>query len=223
MKKVFLTFAAIGSIFASASTFAQSTEVGPYVRGALGAAFVENITVNQFYGPVPGGTINLDTGVRFDVDVGYNFNPYLAAELEFGWTYNNISSASGVSISGGSFGNFPFLVNLVLQLPLADGRLIPYLGGGAGGSVGIIDVDYISANGVAIYGSDSAIAFAYQGFAGLRYAINERMSVGLIYKYMGTGNTSYYEGVVFPFTSSGNLGLGTTATQSIQATFNYRF
>lgn len=222
MKKL-LGSAIVGVTVSTASVCAQPSEVGPYMRAALGASFVDNLSADEFYGPVPGGSFNLDTGIRFDVDVGYNFNRYLAAEMEFGWTYNNISSASGLAISGASYGNFPFVANLILQLPLANGRLIPYIGGGGGGSVGAIDADYISNGLVAISGSDSDLTYAYQGFAGIRFAFNDSMSVGLAYKYMGTGSTSYYEGVPFPSGSSGSLAVGTTTTQSVQATFTFRF
>lgn len=203
------------------SAFAQSTEVGPYVRAAMGASFVTDLTVTEFYGSVPNGNANMDTGIRFDIDVGYAFNKFLAAEFEFGWTYNSVSSIPGFTLSDASYGNFPFLANLIFQLPLANGRFVPYIGGGAGGTIGVFDADYIQANLVAISGSDSDIAFAYQGFGGIRFAINEQMSVGIVYKYMGSGNTSYYDGVFFG--NSGKLGVGTTTTQSIQATFNYRF
>jgi len=223
MKTRIASLVAAGLIGVGAPAFAQSPEVGPYMRAAMGASFVKNVSVTEFYGPVPGGSMNLDTGIRFDVDVGYSFNKYIAAEMEFGWTFNDISSISGIYVSGGSYGNFPFLANVILQLPLANGRLIPYIGGGAGGTVGVVDADYISDPFVAISGSDSDVAFAYQGFAGLRFAFNEQMSVGIVYKYFGSGNTSYYEGVVFPNGSQGKLGLGTTTTQSIEATFNYRF
>jgi len=224
MKKLLMTFAVMAFVGLSAPVIAQSNEVGPYVRGEVGAAIMDNINVNQFYGPVPkGSSLNPDIGVRFDVDIGYTFNPYIAAEFEFGWTYNSIGSATGINVSGASFSNLPFLANIVFQLPLAEGRLIPYIGGGAGGTVGFFDADYISNGLVAISGSDSSIAFAYQGFAGIRYAINQTMSVGVCYKWMGTGNTYYYQGYVYPFGPSGNLGLGTTTTSSIMATFTYRF
>jgi len=202
---------------------AQPTPAGPYVRTGLGASFVDDVSVDEFYGPVPGGTVRFDTGVRFDVSVGYEFNRYLAAEMEFGWTWNNVSSISGLTVSGASYGNFPFLANLILQLPLADGHLIPYVGAGAGGSVGSFDADFISNGLVAISGSDTDLAFAYQGMAGVRYLFNDSMAVGLAYKYLGTGSTTYYEGITFGGATAGSFGLGSTGTHSVQATFTFRF
>jgi opacity protein-like surface antigen len=224
MKTRIATLIAVGLVSMGVSAIAQSTEVGPYVRAAMGASFVDNISVKDFYGPVGDSSINLDTGIRFDIDVGYAFNKFLAAEFEFGWTYNSIGSISGpITVSDASYGNFPFLVNLIFQLPLAKGRFIPYIGGGGGGTIGIFDAAYISDPFVAISGSDSDVSYAWQAFGGIRFAINDQMSVGIVYKYLGSGSTSYYEGVIFPSGSQGQLSLGSTVTQSIEATFNYRF
>lgn len=222
MKRFFIS-AAFGLVTGSVLVSAQPNPSGPYVRTGLGASFVNDISVDEFYGPVPGGEMKLDTGIRFDVAVGYEFNPYLSAEMEFGWTWNEVNSITGLTVSDGSYGNFPFLANVILQLPLMNGRLIPYIGGGVGGSVGSFDADYISNGFVAITGNDTDIAFAYQGMAGVRYLFNDSMSAGLAYKYMGTGDTTFYEGITFAGGTSGSFGIGSTATHSIQATFTFRF
>jgi opacity protein-like surface antigen len=69
--------------------------------------------------------------------------------------------------------------------------VVPYIGGGVGGSATIFDTDGLSNGAVTVVGSDTDVVFAYQGFAGLRFVINTQMSAGAGYKYFASEGSSY--------------------------------
>jgi opacity protein-like surface antigen len=68
---------------------------------------------------------------------------------------------------------------------------VPYVGGGFGGAATIFDADGFTDGNVSLFGSDSDFVFSYQGFAGLRFNLNQQMFVGLGYKYLFTDDSSY--------------------------------
>jgi opacity protein-like surface antigen len=164
---------------------------GPYVRFDLGATFPEDGRLNTFGNFRAGNKVQYDTGFAMDAAVGYAFNPWIAAELEVGWRWNNISHVSGFVLDDTTFSQVPFLANVVLQYPLPGTPVVPYIGGGVGGAVTIFDTDRFSNGAVTVVGSEADVVFAYQVFAGLRFQFNPWMSVGLGYKYFASGDSSY--------------------------------
>ena len=64
--------------------------------------------------------------------------------------------------------------------------------------------------------SSTDFTFAYQATAGLKYAINETMEVGIAYKFIGTTDHSW---------SANNVNFDTdgTMTHAILANFTWKF
>src|SRR5437763_521320 len=60
--------------------------------------------------------------------------------------------------------------------------------------------------------TQSAVSFGYQGFAGATYEINDRMEVGLVYKFLGTTDQEFDD-----FKIEG------TRTHTLGVSFMYRF
>jgi len=79
----------------------------------------------------------------------------------------------------------------VLQCPIPHTGLVPYVGGGVGGSSTLFDTERFSNGVFTLVGSDSDFVFAWHAFAGLRIQINEQMFVGLDYKYFAADSSSY--------------------------------
>lgn len=160
-----------------------------YVGADAGGALTLDTRVKSFLGPVdPGTKVRLDPGVRFGFIGGYKLTDWFSVEGETGVIANNIKSITGASIDGdATLANVPFLLNARFQLPQGRCPVTPYFGGGAGGAASVLGFEHhIDLNGERLRGSDSAVVFAYQAFAGLRYAINDQMGLGVEYHYFAT-------------------------------------
>src|SRR5262249_29159154 len=106
----------------------------------------------------------------------------------------------------------PMLGELVFKLPLKCG-LTPYVGGGVGG---VLSTLYM--RGFAINSWDQDFVLAYQGMAGLKYNLNEKLAVGVAYKLLYAEDQTYF-GDSPPFT----VRTGRTISHSILATFTWSF
>jgi opacity protein-like surface antigen len=170
---------------------------GPYVRFDLGATFPEDGRLTAFGTFATGNTVHYDAGFASTVAGGYAFTPWVAAELEVGWRWNAISQVDGFRLHETFFGHVSFLANVVLHAPLPRTRLAPYIGGGLGGAVTLVDTDGFANRAVIVVGSETDVVFAYQLFAGLRFDLNPWMSVGVGYRYFASEDSSYhFESVV---------------------------
>jgi opacity protein-like surface antigen len=163
----------------------------------------------------------LNPGFRAGIQGGYQFCEWFAAEGELGFMANAVDSITGATrVHDASFANVPFLVNLRLQLPTRC-PFTPYIGGGAGFSETIFDVGTIELNGIEMHGSDADTVFAYQGFAGLRYAINARMGLSVEYRYFAA-DPGEWHGDTFN-TASDRLRFGRSQTHAFSIAFDYHF
>jgi opacity protein-like surface antigen len=162
---------------------------------------------------IPSVEYHADPGFRLGVSGGYNFTKYLGLELETGFLYNHIevptdlineiideigevidiSEIIGIedlnieSISVDAK-QVPVLLNFMLRWE-NDSKWEPYAGFGMGGM-------YISVpTSITIEGMTpptqefdlSTFELAYQPKAGIRRLINESMSIGVDYRYLGFG------------------------------------
>ena len=127
-------------------------------------------------------TTNFNTGWAVLATVGYAFQNW-RVELEGGYRDNKIDSivARGFTSNtfdfGGSLKEISVMANVHYDIPLTS-KLMFSIGAGAGG-------DRVDVNFNATPGSDvTQWRFAYQGIAGLSYAIGSRTDVTLNYRYL---------------------------------------
>ena len=81
----------------------------------------------------------------------------------------------------------------------------------------MLDIDAISGS-VFVNGTASDVVFAYQAFGGLKYEINDRLAVGVIYKYFASGDPEW------DVRRSGeNISFKGTHTHSVSAVVTFRF
>lgn len=204
------------------SAHAQSSRF--YVGADAGGAMTSDSRVKEFFGPVnPGTKVSLDPGVRIGFKGGYKLTDWFAVEGETGVIYNNIKSITGASIDGNaSLANVPFLLNARFEIPHGRCPVTPYFGGGAGGSATIFSLEHhIDLNGVRLTGSDAAPVFAYQAFAGLRYAISDQMDVGVEYHYFATTGPTWTADA--SGTSTDHMRFLGVQSHMVSAAFTYRF
>ena len=225
MKKVSLLFTVVSlaTLLTPSSSPAQqrsfiTRDAGPYFRFDLGPTFTEDGRLTELGSGSGGNEVRYDTGFTFDASAGYAFNNWVAAELQLGTTWNEIDSVEGVRMNDTFLFNVPIMANVILQWPIPRTRLVPYLGGGVGGSTTVFDTDGFDDGVVTLVGSDSDFVFAWQGFAGLRFEINERMFLGLAYKYLATGDSSYEYEALF---GGPDFDLGIEGTRSHTVTFSF--
>jgi OmpA-OmpF porin, OOP family len=207
----------IGAALAALSVHAQETRF--YVRGDVGGTITPDTEVKEFFGPVaPGTKIKFDPGVRLGVAGGYQVTDWFAAEAQTGVMANSIKSITGADRVDAVFSNVPFLINARFQCPTRKCPFTPYAGGGLGVSISSIDVDHIDLNGTSIDGAEADAVFAYQAFAGVRYALNPQMGLSLEYRYFATTEPSCDAQNI-----SGQMGLGRIETHAFTIAFDYKF
>jgi opacity protein-like surface antigen len=195
-----------------------------YVGADLGGTVVQDTKLLEFFGPIGNTKVKFDPGVHVGFTGGYQLTDWFSVEGETGVYANEINSITGASFDGGEgLENVPFLANVRLQLPPNNRcRVTPYIGGGLGGSASIIDFDHhIDLNGVSGRGTDADVVFAYQAFAGLRYAITENIGIGVEYHYfVTTGPTWSFNSFN---TATDSIKFGGTQTHAASIAFDFRF
>ena len=178
-------------LFCATSVFAQQGRIQPrpYVRGDLGPSIVED-TDAEFFPGAGSVSLELDPGIRFGVAGGAFFGDYFALELETGWSINEVDSISGFNDVDAWLYQAPLLVNGMFQFKNNTG-LIPFFGAGAGGNIVGIDIDDADSPTLELDGDESDFVFAWQVFAGLKFEINNNLSVGLMYRYLWSDDVEW--------------------------------
>jgi OOP family OmpA-OmpF porin len=139
------------------------------------------------------GKSNYDTGWAVIATVGYGWNNW-RFELEGGYRRNKFSAVvfdpgdttetppdSITTVTGGRLTEFTIMANVLYDFALMD-RLSLTLGAGAGGDNSHWKLGPLK---------DSQWDFAYQGIAGLNYALTSRLDLFLDYRYLVVTNPDY--------------------------------
>jgi opacity protein-like surface antigen len=116
------------------------------------------------------------------------------------------------------------MVNLTYELRKC-GKFVPFVGVGAGGMLSIFSIDdYVNVGGESecVDGSDADLVFAYQAFGGMRYEFNDRMSVGLMYRFHGTGGPSWDVENWHTGDTIGEISLDDVFSHTFTVLFNFR-
>ena len=121
-----------------------------------------------------------DRGWALFGSIGYAFENRIRVELELGYRDNEFDqlydSSSSPIDSGGGLSEFSIMANLLYDIPLGK-RWSVSLGGGVGMDRANLKVDTLDFD-------DSEWRFAYQGIAGVNYAIGERTQLFLNYRFL---------------------------------------
>ncbi len=127
--------------------------------------------------------IDFDTGWAGIATAGYAFQNNWRLEGEFGYRHNDVNTINGAS-NGGELNTSSLMGNLLYDFPVSD-RMTLSLGAGAGALHAEFDDGVLD--------QDEDIVFAYQGIAGVNYALSSRMDLTLNYRYLRT-NTAEFQG-----------------------------
>jgi outer membrane protein OmpA-like peptidoglycan-associated protein len=197
---------------AAAQTDGQNK--GWYIGGEAGVSLVPSI---RFDANADTWHQQQDDGYALLGQVGYGFGQ-IRLEGEFGYRQNDLrkfTDAAGSPPPGGSIGGFSAMANAIYDFRTGT-RWTPYLGAGAGGLD--LSADNIKAGAVAVT-NNSEWVFAYQGIAGLSYAVDDSLSIKADYHYLRSEKANLS---LEPGYGTGN-GSGTYAAHAILVGFTYRF
>jgi len=194
---------------------------GPYFRAGVGPTIFQDGTLQQF-GTAVNAPVSYDTGVAVSGAFGYAFNKYAGLDFESGYIWGRINNVQGFESNGSTLANVPLLVNATFSLPIPHTPIVPYIGGGVGGSVSIFDGHNFNDGTDFVQGEESDTVFAYQAFAGVRFKIAPNVTVGVGYKYFATSGTSFSYPTP-PFGPNFNVGFSGIQSHSILFTLQANF
>jgi OmpA-OmpF porin, OOP family len=201
------------------ATPASARDDSWYIEADVGAIKAQDLENLSGFGNQTG---ELDTKTGYDVGgiVGYDFGMFRleaeASQRRVGAKTFSIPLGSTAPVglpvpANGSAKALSFMVNALLDVGSDDG-LQGFIGGGVG--VGRVKVDVHNATITQINDSDTRLAF--QGLAGVRYAMSDNVDVGLKYRY-------YYQDHNDLITQAG-LGARTRfRSHSLMLTLGYNF
>ncbi len=186
----------LGGMLALATSglaYAQTSPEGPYIGLEGGGNFLGDIS------PHGGGA---DTRSTWDGgyvglgSLGYNFGNGFRAELEGGYRRNDVDGVrnSSPGSATGALGVYTAIVNGLYDFDLAPYGIntygfVPHLGVGVGWAQPRFD-HAGTFFGNTVSGKDDL--FAYQGIAGVDYAVMPNVKVSLDYKYLGTTDGDFH-------------------------------
>lgn len=135
-------------------------------------------------------TVRPAQGFGAGATAGYEFPSGLRLEGEAIFRNNDVDRVGGPGYggsSGGAIRSEAFMGNVLYDF-LPNERLTPYIGGGVG-------IANVSLNGISSAGNrlvdDQDHQFAYQGIAGMKYALDPNWSTSLDYRYFATLNPHF--------------------------------
>ena len=190
----------IGSALAlSLPVAAQAETNGFYIGGAAGVNFASDAKMKPL--AAADDTIRYDTGFAGSVSGGYGFGNGFRAELEGSVRNNDIKSLKNgvVATPGGSTRTWGLLANGLYDINTGT-AFTPYVGAGIG--FGFVE-GKLTGNGATLYDSTD-VQFAYQGIAGVSYAINQNLALTTDYRYLGTTDAKFNGGTTPAKVTNGN-------------------
>lgn len=173
---------AVGAVAQPAS--AQQPTTGPYVALGAGAQWLNNAKtigngVNTKY--------KFDTGGVGVGALGYGLGNGFRVEGEVGYRDSGVSRASTGSASG-DVSSWGFMGNGLYDFNLGW-PVTPYLGAGIG--MALVSANKLTVPGSAVTVDGTDMNFAYQGIAGVSYAITQNLKLDASYRYFATTNPQY--------------------------------
>ena len=209
MRKLAIVAALASTAFA---TPAVARDRSAYVGLEVGPMLVEDLDLD-----VDGDVVLVSDGISIDHKYGWDADVLAGYDLgrfriegELGWKRASVdevtvvNDAVGTFDAGGRTRIFSAMLNGLVDIGDDDDRWSGYLGGGVGYARVAVRAGADDVNGAAdfvINAEDSA--FAWQGIAGLRYAVSPNVDLGLKYRYFNTGKLNFGDSdalVCGPFT-----------------------
>lgn len=188
------------------SAFILCHEVGDGVSAARADGFYVNLHGGPRYledadlsrdphgEPLDVGRLHFDNvGGTVGIASGYDWDNGLALETEFAYRRNGLDHDEfhGDSTDlDGTLSSYTLLANLYYRLDTGT-DFTPYVGGGVG--ISLLDLNMKRGDEGKFHALDTDTQFAYQGIAGLAYAVAPHWSIGAEYRFFGTQDPSFID------------------------------
>ena len=167
---------------------AQAASDGFYVGAAAGVNFAADAKASS---ATVSDTIKYDIGGAGSVSAGYGFGNGFRAEVEGNVRNNGMNGLKSSSFTSpaGNTRTWGLMVNGLYDIDTGT-SWTPYVGAGIG--LGVVDSHLSGSNATQYSGTNSQ--FAYQGIAGVSYAVNENLSLTADYRYFATTDAKFTSG-----------------------------
>jgi opacity protein-like surface antigen len=165
---------------------------GTSIKFEAGPNWVQNLGIQD----ADGHKAIFDIGLRTSVAFTHDLTEHVGLSLETGFLWNTVrrvgveppppppppppAGSTNYYLNGkADLYQVPLLLNVAYKIN--KGRWTHYVGVGAGGMAGILYARFPTVDV-----NDYDFTFAFQGFAGVKYQITDKMHIGLSYKFLGT-------------------------------------
>lgn len=188
-----------------------------------GMLFSQSTDLSGFPGSAGASKLDFDPGFRVGLGSGYALTRYFSLDWEVGVLSSSVKDASGLDEMDATITQVPFLINGTLQYQNQTG-FTPFLGAGIGAAATALNVDEARSGTTTLEGSDYDFVFAWQLSGGVKYAVNERIGLGLLYKYLWSADLDWELGNTSPSaTGDSKLNLDGLRSHAILAFVSCRF
>jgi outer membrane protein OmpA-like peptidoglycan-associated protein len=185
MKTILLAGAAMAAVFAA--TGASAEGVGWYVAGDAGYHETNDFSLS---GPAFTGKATLNGNWAGFARLGYQITPHWRVEGEYGYRPTDVHTftAPGLVAGRGSANANSYMGNVIFDF-MPDAKLDPFLGVGGGGVQsnaklsGAVGSQSVSAG-------DNQTRGAWQGVAGVAWAVGPRLNIDFTYRYTASEDLS---------------------------------
>ncbi len=187
-KNLLIISVCVLAIFFSSSAYSAG---GLYVSGNIGFAMLSDSDLTD--STLPGATITLeyDTGFTLGGALGYDFNRF-RVEGEISYQTNDVDKIGAMGVSfdaSGDVSSLAFLINGYFDF-VNDTGFIPYLSAGLGyAKVEFNDLKVPALSSLSAGDDDSV--FAYQVGLGVGYAVTEKVTIDVKYRYFATEDPEF--------------------------------
>lgn len=175
MKKITILIACVAVFFISQAALAQDFD------GKLGIG--ANVSYSGISDTGEGDSIKFDGAPLIGANLTYYFNKYFSFEVAIGYSQLDVEgTAAGVTIDLGELQQFPVFLSGRFHLPIRNGAVSPYFGGGVGYYFNDFDTSQI----VALAGGklDTDNSFAFHLNAGIEFFAGDHIALNLDLKYI---------------------------------------
>jgi len=179
-KNLILVLCCAVMIFYTSAAFSAE---GMYAGGNIGGGFLSDSDVSI---PDLGDfKIEYNPGIALGAALGYAFNNF-RAEGEIGWQKNDLDKVSMLGESAdvnGDVTNLVFLANGYYDF-LNNSQFTPYVSAG----IGLTNVKVSSSD---LEADNDDTVFAYQVGVGIGYAVNDKVTLEVKYRYFGASDPEF--------------------------------
>ena len=187
-KNLLILFVCVPAFFFSASVYSAE---GLYVSGNIGFAMLSDSDITD--STLPGATITTeyDTGWTLGGALGYDFNRF-RVEGEISYQTNDVDKIGAMGVSfdaSGDVSSLAFLINGYFDF-VNDSGFTPYISAGLGyAKVEFNDLKVPAISSLSAGDDDSV--FAYQVGLGVGYAVTEKVTIDVKYRYFATEDPEF--------------------------------